>query len=79
MPEVAICTENVVIPALGVGILVKGERLEYPPQYFLQHLSVCLLLLIQQLLRNIAVLDRNQQVIDYYEGVRLGHLADLRR
>jgi len=29
MPEVAICTGNDVIPALGAGILLKGERLEY--------------------------------------------------
>jgi len=33
MPEVAICTENVVIPALSAGIVIKGERLEYPPEY----------------------------------------------
>jgi hypothetical protein len=30
-PEVAICTENIVIPALRAGIVLKGERLEYPP------------------------------------------------
>jgi hypothetical protein len=29
MPEVAICTENVVIPTLGAGMLVKGDLLEY--------------------------------------------------
>jgi len=46
MPEVAICTENVVIPALGAAILFKGERLEYPPENLLWPLSVCLLLLI---------------------------------
>jgi hypothetical protein len=40
MPYVAIWTENGVIPALSVGILFKGERLEYPPEYFIQHLSV---------------------------------------
>ena len=27
-PEVTICREDFVIPALGVGILFKGERLE---------------------------------------------------
>jgi hypothetical protein len=53
-PEDAMCTENVVIPALGVGISVKSERLEYPPEYFIQHLSVCLLLLIHPLLRRSA-------------------------
>jgi len=70
MPEVAICTENIVIPALGVGILFKGEMLEHPPEYFVQHLSVCLPLLIQPLLRNIAVHDRNRQESDHYAGVR---------
>jgi hypothetical protein len=57
MPEVAICTENVVIPAPGAGIEFKGERLESPPENFVQHLTVCLPLLIQLLLRNIAVCD----------------------
>jgi hypothetical protein len=56
-PEVAICTENFVIPALGARIEFKGERLEYPPEYFIQHLTVCLALLIQRFLRNIAVLN----------------------
>jgi hypothetical protein len=60
MPEVAICTENVVIPTLSDGIEFKGERLEYPPEYFVQHLTVCLPLLIQPFLRNIAVLDLNR-------------------
>jgi hypothetical protein len=46
MPEVAICTDNVVIPTLGIGIVFLGERLEYPPEYLLQHLSVCMPLLI---------------------------------
>ena len=45
-PEVAICTENVVIPALGAAILFQGESLEYPLECFVQHLSVCLTLLI---------------------------------
>jgi hypothetical protein len=70
MPEVAICTVNVVIPALGIGILFKGGRLEYLPDYFVQHLTVCFLLLIQLLLTNIAVLDWNQQESDHYDGVR---------
>jgi hypothetical protein len=61
MPEVAIGTENIVIPAFGVGILFKDERLEYPPEYFVQHLSVCLVLCIQPLLSNIAVVDWNWQ------------------
>jgi hypothetical protein len=57
MPDVAICTGNVVIPALGAGIVFTGERPKYPPEYVVQHLSVCLPLLIQPLLRNIVVLD----------------------
>jgi hypothetical protein len=32
-PAVAICTENIVIPALGAGILVKCEWLEYLLEY----------------------------------------------
>jgi hypothetical protein len=59
-PEVAICTENIVIPTPGAGILFKGDLLERLPEYFIQHLSVCLLLLIQPLLRNIVVLDWNR-------------------
>ena len=70
MPEVAFCTENVVIPTLGVGIVFKGERLKYPPEYFVQHLSGCLLLLIQPLLRNIAVHDWNRQESDHCNSVR---------
>jgi len=60
MPEVTIRTENVVIPALGAGILFKGEWVEYLPEYFVEHLSVCLPLLIQPLLMNIAVPDWNR-------------------
>jgi len=59
MPEVAICIENVVIPDFGAGILFQGEWLEYPPEYFVQHLSVFLPLLIQLLLINSAVFDWN--------------------
>jgi len=77
-PEVAICTENVVIPTLGIGILFKGARLEYPPGYFVQCISDCLPLLIQPVRRNIAVLDWNWQESDHYDGVFSGHLADLR-
>jgi hypothetical protein len=40
-------------------MLFKGEWLEYPPEYFIQHLMVCLPLFIQPLLKNIAVLDWN--------------------
>jgi hypothetical protein len=67
--EVAICTENVVIPTLGVRILFKGERLEYPPDYVLQHLSVPLPLLIHPVLRNITVWDWYQHESHHYDGV----------
>ena len=70
MPEVAICTENVVIPAPGAGILLTCGRLEYPPEYHVQHLSVCVLLLIHQCLRDIAVLDQNRQESDPYDAAR---------
>jgi len=74
MPEITSCTENIVIPALGIGILFSGERLQYPPEYPLEYmvkyLSVCLQLLIQPLLRNIAVHDCNRQESDHYDGVR---------
>jgi len=69
-PGVAICKENVVIPSLGVGILFKGERLEYPPEYFVPYLSVCLPVLIQPLLRHFAVLDHDWQESDHYDGLR---------
>jgi len=69
MPEVGICTENIVLPALGAGILFQGERLEYPPEYFVQHLSVCLQLFIQLLPRNSAVFDRNWHESDHYDAV----------
>jgi len=70
MPEDAICTEIIVIPAPGTGILFDGERLEYTLEYFIQHLLVCLPLLIQPLLRNIAVPDRNRQESDRHDAVR---------
>jgi hypothetical protein len=60
MPEVAICTENIVIPALSAGIVGNGEWLEYPLEYINQHLLVCLLVPIQPVLKNIAVLDLNR-------------------
>jgi len=60
MPEVAICTENFAIPALGAGIMFQGEWVEYPPDYFVQQLLVWLPLLIKPLFRNIVVLDRTR-------------------
>jgi len=69
MPEVAICTENVVIPTLGAAMLFKGEWPKYLPEYIFQHLSVCLPLLIQSHLMNIAVLVGNRLESDYYDAV----------
>jgi hypothetical protein len=69
LPEVLICTENVLIPALSVAILFNGERLEYLPEYIFQHLSVCLLLLIPPLVRNAVVLDRNREKSERYDAV----------
>jgi len=63
------CTENVVIPALGAGILCKGESVEYPPEYLVKHLSVCVLWLILPFLRNIAVHDQNRHEREYYDAV----------
>jgi hypothetical protein len=41
-PEVDVGTENVLIPALGAGIVFTQDRLLYAQEYFVQHLSVCL-------------------------------------
>jgi len=79
MPEVGICPENVVIRALGAGMLFTSVWLEYLPVYFVQHLSVCLLLPIQPRLRNIVVLDSDRQESNHYDAVHLGHLADIQR
>jgi len=39
-PEVAICTENTVIRALGAEIVFNDERLQYPLENLVHHLSV---------------------------------------
>jgi hypothetical protein len=49
--------------------MFKGERLEYPLEYLVQHLSVCMPLLISLLLRHIVVLDQTQQQSDHYDAV----------
>jgi hypothetical protein len=69
MPEVTICTENIVISALGNWILFKCGRLGSQLVYFVQHLSVSLLLLIQPVLTNIVHFDCNQQESDDYDAV----------
>jgi len=66
------------MPALGGGILFKGERLDYQAEYFVQHLPVWLPLLVQQLVKNIPVVDWTPQESEHYNGVRSAHLADLR-
>jgi len=70
MPEVAICTENFVIPILGAGMMFTGQWLESPPEYFVQHLTDSLPLLIQPLLRNIVDRDWNTSESDNSEAVR---------
>ena len=70
MRDVAIYIENVVIPALGAAILFKNLSLKYLPEYFEQHLSVCLPLLIKPLLSNIAVPDWNSLESDHYNPLR---------
>jgi hypothetical protein len=68
MPETAIWTGNMILPDLGAGIVFKGYKLEYPPEYLVQDPSTCLLLLILPLLRMISVLDRNRQESNYYDA-----------
>jgi hypothetical protein len=70
---------NIVLPTLGAGMLLNGEWLQYALQYIVQHLSVCLPLPIQPLLRNIVFLDWNWEERDYYNAVGSGRLADLGR
>jgi hypothetical protein len=65
MPGVAIWKEHIVIHALGTGMLLKGERVEYPPEYLVQHLSVWLVLVIPPLLTNIEGLDQDRQESDH--------------
>jgi hypothetical protein len=69
-PDVAIGIQNMVLPTLGVGILLKGGRLDYPMEYLVQHVPVCFQQLIQLLQINSAVLDWNMQECDHYDGVR---------
>jgi hypothetical protein len=49
--------------------LFESERLEYTPEYVVQHLSVSVPLLIQPLLRIIMVHDWNQQDSEHYDAV----------
>jgi len=69
MPEVAIGTENLVIAVLSAKDFSQGERLEYPMEYFIQHFTFCLPMLIQPLLRTIAVVYWNRQESDHYDAV----------
>jgi hypothetical protein len=66
-PEVAICTENNEIPALRAGNWLDGKRLVYLRDHFVQHLLVCLPLLIQPLLWDIVILHWNRQESDHWD------------
>jgi hypothetical protein len=79
MPEVPICTGNAAIPALGVRSLFEGERMKFQLEYLFQHLLVCMSLLIQPLLRNIAVRASNGPASNHYNAVHWGHLTELGR
>jgi hypothetical protein len=79
MPKVIICKETVVIPALSVGILVDGQTLEYPPQYFVHYHTVCLPLDILQLQRNMRVLEWNRHESYHYNSVHRRLMVDVRR
>jgi hypothetical protein len=68
-PEVAICAENVLIPAFTIGILVKSDKLEIRRQYHMRHLMVCLAVLIQPHVKNIADHVWNQQDSDCFDAV----------
>jgi hypothetical protein len=57
------------MPARRVGIMLKGEKLQSLPEYFVQHPWFCMPLLILMLLRYIVVLDWNRQESDHYHGV----------
>jgi hypothetical protein len=70
MPEVAVCTENFIIPAPCAEILFDSEKMHYTPEYLCQHLSVFFPLQILPLIRNIAVLDLNQLESDQSDAVR---------
>ena len=72
MPGVTIRTEKVVISMLGTGIVFQDERLKYPLEYIVQHLSVCLPLLFQLYQTNIPILDRNWQDSDHYSQIFSG-------
>jgi hypothetical protein len=46
MPKDTMLTENIVIPTVGMGILFAGDRLDCLPEYPVQHVTLCSLLLI---------------------------------
>jgi hypothetical protein len=77
MPDVTIWTENPVIPRLGAGILITGERVEYPMEDLVQYLLVSLLLPIQPVPRNNAVLPLDWQDSAHYNAVRCGYRPEL--
>jgi hypothetical protein len=68
MPEIAISKVNVVITSFGSRMYFTGKWLEYTQEYFVQHLSVCVLLPIAPLVRNIEVLDWNRLESNHYDS-----------
>jgi hypothetical protein len=61
--------DNIVIPALGAGMMIEGDGLEYSPEYRVQYLSVCLSQYNHPHLRTIADLDWNQYESDHYNAM----------
>jgi hypothetical protein len=66
----AICGGSIVITDLGTGIWLIADKLEHLLEYLIQHLLICLPLLIQPLRRNGAVCEWNRQESNYYHAVR---------
>jgi hypothetical protein len=66
MPDVAICPQNVEIPALGADIVYNGDRMKFSLETVVWDLFVSWPLLIKQHLRNLVDHDRNRQQSDYY-------------
>jgi hypothetical protein len=55
------CTVKIEVPALCARMLGTGYRLEWLPEYFVQHLTDSLLLFVLLFLNTIAVVDQNWQ------------------
>jgi hypothetical protein len=75
--EVGIWQGTMEIPTLNTGVLFRGQWLEYLPEYFIQHLSGWLPLLIQAFHKRITMLEWNWEGSDCYNAVHCGHLEHL--